>query len=566
MSLVSVETKWLLSMSMLKGIGPVTLKKAIKTSGFYDFDIDALCNALPLFAKALIERSAWDQAQERCEVQVSLAAKHNARIISVLDKDYPALLAETKDDPLILFVKGELAPNPRKSVAIIGTREPTAHGVKVANRITKFFVENEWSVVSGLAIGCDGVAHQAALDANGHTVAVLAHGLQMIAPARHRDLAKAILENGGALVSEYPFGREVISQQYVKRDLTQAGMAQGVVMVQSDVKGGSLHASRAAIEYGRWLAVPDPTIKDRGNIEPKIQANLLLVEGPANEASKLLRCSEDALSQVIVLWNRDHYEKMLERSSDDVLSENHSFDAQDLWSQSPSLVNSTVHVGKSTVDNKNEIAAFEKDLVDVLEQDAVISDSQDKYSVCFNPRESFEEFTLSSIIIYAHELNKIQLARVGLNDFSMLQARMRYLQDKLIELSHLQREMICSSDIKNQFRLRFLVEDVFLHMGFIGQWLTLALTELLNEKKDAIQVVVDHSSISGSVFLDDSSEQLSIEWITFNPVEIENIRVSYSFQKSGSKSAGRGLFSNILSGFNELIEKYVVLSMMGNDS
>jgi DNA processing protein len=91
---------------------------------------------------------------------------------------------------------------------------------------------------------------------------VLAHGLQTVAPRQHQSLADDILAGGGALLSEFPFGRPPLPPQFVKRDRTQAGLAQGVVMIQSDVRGGSLHAARAALVYQRWLAVPYPTGKD----------------------------------------------------------------------------------------------------------------------------------------------------------------------------------------------------------------------------------------------------------------------------------------------------------------
>jgi DNA protecting protein DprA len=208
-------------------------------------------------------------------------------------------------------VKGNLAPQPEKSVAVIGTREPTAHGELIARRIAKFFAEQGWSIVSGLAIGCDALAHKAALEHGAHTVAVLAHGLQTIAPSRHKGLAQEILDSGGALITEYRYGQGIQKQQYVKRDRIQAGIAQGVVMVQSDLVGGSLHASRASVEYGRWLAVPIATDRDREYGEPKVQANLLLANGDDRERSSLLRCSTQDLRRVFILRSRDDYVQLL---------------------------------------------------------------------------------------------------------------------------------------------------------------------------------------------------------------------------------------------------------------
>src|SRR5690606_4094204 len=117
---------------------------------------------------------------------------------------------------------------------------------------------------------------------------------------------------GRSLVSEYAFWQDVQSHQYVKRDRTQAGVALGVVMIQSDLKGGSLYASRAALEYGRWLAVPYPTPKDLENKEPKVQANLAIAEALPHVQADLLRCPLSALERVIVLRNKDDYRHLAE--------------------------------------------------------------------------------------------------------------------------------------------------------------------------------------------------------------------------------------------------------------
>jgi len=311
---ISPVTRKLLALSMLGGIGPATLRKMASLSGITEESPNVLSTRFPALAKALATTDAWSTALEQAEKQIEAAEKHEARILSSLDAEYPSLLAATKDDPFLIFVRGALAPNPTKSVAIIGTRQPTQHGEVIARRVTEFFVEQQWSVVSGLALGCDALAHRAALEAGGHTVAVLAHGLQTIAPSQHRKLADEILESGGALISEYRFGQGVLPQQFVKRDRTQAGLAQGVVMIQSDVKGGSLHASRASLDYGRWLAVPLPTPTDRRNEEPKVQANLLLAEGGEVERAGLLKCHQSRLNELIILKTKDDYPQMIAAS------------------------------------------------------------------------------------------------------------------------------------------------------------------------------------------------------------------------------------------------------------
>lgn len=322
MSMISTATTKLLALSMLAGIGPATLRKIASLDAFESASVESLGNRVPALARALSDPLAWSAAVELAEKQIDAAATNQARIISALDAEYPALLKLTKDDPFILFVKGSLFSTPERSVAIIGTRQPTKHGELIARRITEFFVEQRWSVVSGLALGCDALAHKAALAANGHTVAVLAHGLQTVAPSQHRKLAEEILAGGGALVSEYRFGQGALPMQFVKRDRTQAGLAQGVVMIQSDLKGGSLHASRAALDYERWLAVPFPTEVDQSANEPKVQANLLIAGSSADyERANFLKCHRSTLSKVIVLRTKDDYPRMVSTAlADDVSS------------------------------------------------------------------------------------------------------------------------------------------------------------------------------------------------------------------------------------------------------
>lgn len=311
MNEISPATGKLLALSFLSGVGSATLRKASQVFGFETKSVEELASEVPQLKSAL-NGGAWSQALIKAEEQLEQADKLGCSILSALDEGYPKLLSATKDDPFLLWVRGTLSSTPDKSVAIIGTREPTKHGRLIAERITRYFVEKKWSVVSGLALGCDAIAHQETVKAGGHTVAVLAHGLQTIAPTKHRQLAEDILASGGALVSQYPIGQAVIPQQFVQRDKTQAGMAQGVVMIQSDLKGGSLHASRASVEYGRWLAVPYPTDQDRANGEPKIQANLLLSDGSDVDVSNLLRMDKKPSSaRILVLRSKEDYDQCL---------------------------------------------------------------------------------------------------------------------------------------------------------------------------------------------------------------------------------------------------------------
>jgi DNA processing protein len=307
---LSAQTEKLLSLSFLKGIGSSTLRKLAALPDFATKPVAELGVHVTALARALAEPDAWNKAIEAAERQTETARAHDTAILSPFDAAYPKLLSAAKDGPCVLFVTGTLPAPEQHVMAIVGTREPTSHGAVIAARVSSHFAEQGWSVVSGLAIGCDAIAHQASMDAGGHTVAVMAHGLQTVTPAQNRRLADNILASGGALVSEFPFGQEALPQLFARRDRTQAALAEGVLMIQSGLEGGSLHACRAAIAYGRWLAVPYPTERDRQNAEENISANMMLAEGPIQERAALLSCAGDALDRVVILRDKRDYERL----------------------------------------------------------------------------------------------------------------------------------------------------------------------------------------------------------------------------------------------------------------
>jgi DNA processing protein len=309
----------LFTLNKLKGVGPATLKKLAATAGFLEASPLELAALNPKLQKALNIPGAWSEAQKLADADIAAALKSESQIISVLDDRYPVLLKATFDTPFFLYIRGQWSPTPLKSIAVIGTREPTEHGAIMASRISTHLAANGWSIVSGLAVGCDARAHEGALSVNGHSVAVLAHGLHTIAPKQNQKLAEAILNKGGALVSEYAFGVEPHASYFVKRDRIQAALSKAVVMIQSDKAGGSMHATKAAIEYGRLLAIPRPTERDLVNREKKIEVNQILCDGTSDERAKLLDCNISDLDRLFVINGKDDYDplaKRLENMSD----------------------------------------------------------------------------------------------------------------------------------------------------------------------------------------------------------------------------------------------------------
>lgn len=212
-------------------------------------------------------------------MSTNLAEEGSDRGIGALafhDPDYPARLRTISDPPAVLFVKGSMSALIGRSVAIVGTREPTPYGSQVALRSGRAAVEAGCVVVSGLAHGCDTYGHRGCLEAGGKGVAVLAHGLDRVYPAASRDLAAELIENNGCLVSEYPVGMTPMRTAFAERDRIQSGLSDGVLVIETDVKGGTMHTVRFARDQKRPLACISHPPKWHG--EAKTHGNQMLIQ------------------------------------------------------------------------------------------------------------------------------------------------------------------------------------------------------------------------------------------------------------------------------------------------
>ena len=196
-------------------------------------------------------RDAWERSEE--QLKKSLAA--GVQAFSYHDEEYPSRLRTIPDPPAVLFVRGAASSlHAIKSVAIVGTREPTPYGIKVAEKSGQTAAEAGFTVISGLAHGCDTCGHVGCLEGHGVGIAVLAHGLDRIYPAANRELADRLIEQGGCLVSEYPVGTTPFRSAFAERDRIQSGLADGVLVIETDVKGGTMHTVRFARDQNRPLA------------------------------------------------------------------------------------------------------------------------------------------------------------------------------------------------------------------------------------------------------------------------------------------------------------------------
>lgn len=181
----------------------------------------------------------------------------NYKKLTLKSSDYPEVLKNIASPPKQLYCAGadlgELLKLPR--VAIVGTRNVTPYGELVTARLARELAEQGVVIISGLAIGVDALAHQAALDAGGLCIAVLPCPLDNIVPATNRELARRILDNGGALVSEYAPGIDPQKQYFIARNRLMSGLAQAVLITEGGEKSGAIHTANFAIDQGRDVLV-----------------------------------------------------------------------------------------------------------------------------------------------------------------------------------------------------------------------------------------------------------------------------------------------------------------------
>jgi DNA processing protein len=194
----------------------------------------------------------WEERSERI---ATLAERGGFRILHFWDGRYPPQLREIYDPPFLLYMRGKLPAAELPSAAVVGTRRPSETARQAAFRLGAELSLANVPVVSGLARGIDAAAHRGAVRTGGVTIAVEATGIDRVYPSGHRDLASKILENGGALLSEYPPGVEVRRYRFPERNRLISGLSRSVVVVQAPTKSGALITADYALEQGRELLV-----------------------------------------------------------------------------------------------------------------------------------------------------------------------------------------------------------------------------------------------------------------------------------------------------------------------
>ena len=250
--------RYWLGFNCVRGIGPVRLRALLDVFGDVQTAWEAPAEALR--AVRLDARSLRNLLQVRKEVNLDhllrKVTESGAQVLTWESSDYPAILKEIPDPPPLLFVKGHLCPEDEWAIAMVGTRKATTYGREVARRLARDLAQNGVTVVSGLARGVDGIAHRAALEAGGRTLAVLGSGVDVIYPPEHRQLASQIAENG-AVISDYPLGTKPEACNFPARNRIISGLSLGVLVVEAGVRSGALITAGFAADQGRDVfAVP----------------------------------------------------------------------------------------------------------------------------------------------------------------------------------------------------------------------------------------------------------------------------------------------------------------------
>jgi DNA processing protein len=270
------SARWLLGLMDLPKIGA---KRALSIAQHYR-TLENLRSATPaeLYEFSKVKDIDIKQLQPR-----DPGSDSGVQVITYFSEDYPKQLRDLTDAPPVLWYRGKLPSVPM--TAVVGTRNPSVWGAKVAKDIGYKSAKSGIGVVSGLALGIDTQAHEGALEAGGLTIAILACDVRSPSPASNVNLAERIISSGGALISEVPFGTKTEPRTLVARNRIQAAFADSLVMVECGVPSGTLHTVRFALELGRKLAVCDPQSVNTNS--PENEGNRRLVSSEICDLSFL---------------------------------------------------------------------------------------------------------------------------------------------------------------------------------------------------------------------------------------------------------------------------------------
>ena len=250
------------------------------------YELESIRGIGPKTAEEVLGFNKWDEVDRILEKTERIGAQ----IMTYWDDDYPYLLREIYDPPLMLWIKGDRSVLDTNAISIVGTRRVGKYGKQMAQKFAKELVDQNLTIISGLAYGTDGAAHQATVDAGGRTIAVLGSGIDWIYPSDHKGLAKEIVDTGGAIISEFPLGTAPEMGNFPVRNRIVSGMSLGTLVVASGLEGGSMITAKSALDQNREVfVVPHPLGHPNA-----IGCNSLIKRG----MGKLIQNVEDIITEI----------------------------------------------------------------------------------------------------------------------------------------------------------------------------------------------------------------------------------------------------------------------------
>ncbi len=285
----------LVALNLIEHVGPVRVRQLLEHFGEAPAILRAsrqqLLQVRNIGAETAEAIAHWEQTVDLA-AEMKRIADFGCRIVTQADAEYPELLRQIYDPPIVLYVKGELLPKDKNAVALVGSRMTTHYGIEAARRLAYQLAYLGVTVVSGGARGIDSAAHQGALSANGRTIVVLGTGINLVIPPENAKLFEQIAAHG-AIITQFPFNRPGDKQSFPIRNRIVAGMTLGTVVVEANLTSGALITANFAAEYGRQVfAVP-------GRIDsPRSKGCHDLIK----KGAKLCESAEDILSEFEYLF------------------------------------------------------------------------------------------------------------------------------------------------------------------------------------------------------------------------------------------------------------------------
>ena len=248
-----------IALNMMEDIGPVSVRALVTVLGspqaIFQANKDDLLKAEGL-GPALVEKIVSQRGCLRPDEELARARKRGYEIITPADAAYPKPLLTIHDPPLALYVWGTLAPGDKRAIAVVGSRRTTLYGRETAGKLAFYLAKTGFVVVSGLARGIDTAAHRGALQGGGRTLAVLGGALDCLYPVENAELARAVACQG-AVLSEFPLGRQPDKTTFPMRNRIVSGLCMGVLVVEAGATSGALITASQALDQGRCVfAVP----------------------------------------------------------------------------------------------------------------------------------------------------------------------------------------------------------------------------------------------------------------------------------------------------------------------